>query len=93
MFEIWPVMGKCTVVAKKELFYAWPFGLAAWLCGLIFIDRLNSESSRQTINNSMDQLKKDKVSGTFDLKKYMLIVLHILDPCDNVYFGYLCCFV
>lgn len=71
MFEIWPVMGKCTVVAKKELFYAWPFGLAAWLCGLIFIDRLNSESSRQTINNSMDQLKKDKVNGTFYFLKYM----------------------
>lgn len=71
MFEIWPVMGKCTVVAKKELFYAWPFGLAAWLCGLIFIDRLNSVSSRQTINNSMDQLKKDKVSGTFVFLKYM----------------------
>ncbi|CAG5095080.1 Similar to Agpat1: 1-acyl-sn-glycerol-3-phosphate acyltransferase alpha (Mus musculus) [Cotesia congregata] len=32
MFEMWPVMDKCTVVAKKELFYAWPFGLAAWLC-------------------------------------------------------------
>uniref|UniRef100_A0A1B6IBR7 1-acyl-sn-glycerol-3-phosphate acyltransferase n=1 Tax=Homalodisca liturata TaxID=320908 RepID=A0A1B6IBR7_9HEMI len=61
MFELWPVMRKCTVVAKKELFYAWPFGLAAWLCGLIFIDRLNSETSRQAINSSIDQLKKDKV--------------------------------
>lgn len=61
MFEIWPVMKKCTVVAKKELFYAWPFGLAAWLCGLIFIDRLNSETARQAINNAVVQLKNDKV--------------------------------
>lgn len=61
MFEIWPVMRKCTVVAKKELFYAWPFGLAAWLCGLIFIDRLNSDSARQAINSSISQLKENKV--------------------------------
>uniref|UniRef100_A0A1B6E5F2 1-acylglycerol-3-phosphate O-acyltransferase n=1 Tax=Clastoptera arizonana TaxID=38151 RepID=A0A1B6E5F2_9HEMI len=61
MFEIWPIMKKCTVVAKKELFYAWPFGLAAWLCGLIFIDRLNSDTARQAINNAVVQLKNDKV--------------------------------
>ncbi|PSN36827.1 hypothetical protein C0J52_25020 [Blattella germanica] len=40
MFDIWPIMDKCTVVAKKELFYAWPFGLAAWLCGNIIITTL-----------------------------------------------------
>ncbi|XP_039288067.1 1-acyl-sn-glycerol-3-phosphate acyltransferase alpha isoform X1 [Nilaparvata lugens] len=61
MFELWPVMQKCTVVAKKELFYAWPFGIAAWLCGLIFIDRLNSESAKTAINCSIEQLKTDKV--------------------------------
>ncbi|BES92965.1 unnamed protein product [Nesidiocoris tenuis] len=61
MFELWPVMKKCTVVAKKELLYAGPFGLAAWLCGLIFINRLNSESSRQAINVSADQLRDTKV--------------------------------
>ncbi|XP_075227683.1 1-Acylglycerol-3-phosphate O-acyltransferase 1 [Lycorma delicatula] len=61
MFEIWPVMQKCTVVAKKELLYAWPFGLAAWLCGLIFIDRLNSETAKDAINHSIDKLKQDKV--------------------------------
>jgi lysophosphatidate acyltransferase len=62
MFELWPVMKRCTVVAKRELLYAWPFGLAAWLCGLIFIDRLNSESSRQAINHSINELKGTKVS-------------------------------
>ncbi|XP_014259114.1 1-acyl-sn-glycerol-3-phosphate acyltransferase alpha [Cimex lectularius] len=61
MFELWPVMKKCTVVAKKELLYAGPFGLAAWLCGLVFIDRLNSEASRQAINNSINQLKENKI--------------------------------
>lgn len=61
MFELWPVMKKCTVVAKKELLYAGPFGLAAWLCGLVFIDRLNSEASRQAINKSINQLRENKM--------------------------------
>jgi lysophosphatidate acyltransferase len=63
MFDIWPVMDKCTVVAKKELFYAWPFGLAAWLCGLIFIDRLNSDKARATINRATTLIKEKKVNG------------------------------
>lgn len=61
MFDLWPVMDKCTVVAKKEIFYAWPFGLAAWLCGLIFIDRMNSEKARSTINTAVEYLKENKV--------------------------------
>lgn len=61
MFELWPVMEKCTAVAKKEIFYAWPFGLSAWLCGLIFIDRMNSESARSVLNNATQKLKDEKV--------------------------------
>lgn len=61
MFDIWPVMDKCTVVAKRELFYAWPFGLAAWLCGLIFIDRMNSDKAKNTLNTSTDLIKLKKV--------------------------------
>lgn len=63
MFDIWPVMDKCTVVAKKELFYAWPFGLAAWLCGLIFIDRMNTDKARTTINRATTLIKEKKVNG------------------------------
>lgn len=61
MFEIWAIMRKCTVVAKKELFYAWPFGLAAWLCGLIFIDRVNAGGARAAINKAAAIIKKDQV--------------------------------
>ncbi|XP_034235075.1 1-acyl-sn-glycerol-3-phosphate acyltransferase alpha-like isoform X2 [Thrips palmi] len=61
MFEIWAIMRKCTVVAKKELFYAWPFGLAAWLCGLIFIDRLNAGGARAAINKAASIIKKDQI--------------------------------
>jgi len=63
MFDIWSVMDKCTVVAKKELFYAWPFGLAAWLCGLIFIDRMNTDKARTTINTATTLIKEKKVNG------------------------------
>nr|XP_022903497.1 1-acyl-sn-glycerol-3-phosphate acyltransferase alpha [Onthophagus taurus] len=57
MFDLWPVMDKCTVVAKKEILYAWPFGLAAWLCGLIFIDRMNSEKARTTMKEAAEWIK------------------------------------
>lgn len=61
MFQIWPVMDKCTAVGKKEIFYAWPFGLAAWLCGLIFIDRMNSEKARSVINAATEHIKDKKM--------------------------------
>lgn len=61
MFEIWPVMNKCTVVAKRELFFAWPFGLAAWLCGLIFINRMQSDSARKTIHEASNKIKNKKI--------------------------------
>lgn len=49
------------MVAKKEIFYIWPFGLSAWLCGLIFIDRVHSDRAKNTINDAMDWLKRDKI--------------------------------
>lgn len=61
MFDIWPVMNKCTVVAKRELFYAWPFGLAAWLCGLIFINRMQTDLARGHLNEASTNIKKKKI--------------------------------
>lgn len=61
MFDIWPVMNKCTVVAKRELFFAWPFGLAAWLCGLIFINRMQSDLARENLNKASTNLKNKKI--------------------------------
>lgn len=63
MCHVWPFMRKCTVVVKKELFYAWPFGLAAWLCGLIFIPRMNSDKSRELMNDAAEEIIKNKVRG------------------------------
>lgn len=61
MFDIWPVMNKCTVVAKRELFFAWPFGLAAWLAGLIFINRMQSDASREKLTKSAEHIKNQKI--------------------------------
>ncbi|KAK9747355.1 Acyltransferase [Popillia japonica] len=61
MFDIWAIMDKCTVVAKKELFYAWPFGLASWLAGLIFIDRMNSEKARKTLQDAAESIKAKRI--------------------------------
>lgn len=55
-------MDKCTVVAKKELFYAWPFGLAAWLCGLIFIPRTHRARAQQVMEDAAQKIKQEKVN-------------------------------
>ncbi|XP_060522655.1 1-acyl-sn-glycerol-3-phosphate acyltransferase alpha [Cylas formicarius] len=60
MFNIWPTMGKCTVVAKRELFFAWPFGLAAWLAGLIFIPRVQKDEAKVIMNKAAEKIKSDK---------------------------------
>ncbi|XP_059481137.1 1-acyl-sn-glycerol-3-phosphate acyltransferase alpha-like [Neocloeon triangulifer] len=46
MFWFWRWSHLIAAVAKKEIFYAWPFGLAAWLAGVVFIDRINSDKAR-----------------------------------------------
>lgn len=61
MFDLWPVMNKCTVVAKRELFYAWPFGLAAWLSGLIFINRMQTDKARNSLYAAADIIRQKRI--------------------------------
>jgi lysophosphatidate acyltransferase len=61
MFHLWPTMKKCTVVAKHELLYTGPFGLASWLSGLIFINRIRSDKARDVINEAVSKLKVQKI--------------------------------
>lgn len=65
MFQFWHIMGKCTVVAKKELLYAGPFGPAAWLCDLVFIPRMQSDVARQVMHEAAKKAKKEKVMSIF----------------------------
>lgn len=60
MMKIWPG-GNCTPLAKKELLYSGPFGLAIWLCGITFIDRLNPQKARGTIENLAKSINDDNV--------------------------------
>lgn len=60
MFQIWPE--RCAALIKKELMYAGPFGLAALLCGSVFIDRINTKKALDTMKATMKQVKEKKVS-------------------------------
>ncbi|KAL0276509.1 UNVERIFIED_CONTAM: hypothetical protein PYX00_004068 [Menopon gallinae] len=61
--ELWKVMERCTVISKKEVKYLGPFGLASWLWGTIFIDRLNPGQAKGTINRTGEivRMKKAKL--------------------------------
>jgi len=49
LVEIWPILKIAVPIAKKELMWAGPFGLASWLIGTVFVDR-SSKSSRNDMN-------------------------------------------
>lgn len=58
--KIWPG-GFCTPLAKKEILYSGPFGLANWLCGITFIDRLHPEKSRKTIEDLAKRINEENL--------------------------------
>lgn len=53
---------RCTVLAKKQLLYAGAFGPGSWLCGLIFIDRVNREQAVSTMHAAMKRVLALNVS-------------------------------
>jgi len=57
LMEIWPIIENAAQIAKKELMWAGPFGLASWLTGTVFIDR-SSKSSRDDMNACGKEAKK-----------------------------------
>lgn len=61
LFNIWGVLKFCAPVARKEVFYVWPFGLAAWLGGIVFIDRLNGKTANRQLAETSDLIKKKKI--------------------------------
>lgn len=62
MFQFWRIMGKVTAIAKKELFYFWPFGLCAWLAGVVFIDRNNASKSYNILKETAELTQRDEVN-------------------------------
>lgn len=62
--ELWPTMKKCACIAKKEIIYVFPFGIMAWLCGTIYINRRNSGESQMKISTTAEVIRENKVSYT-----------------------------
>ncbi|XP_044261934.1 putative 1-acyl-sn-glycerol-3-phosphate acyltransferase acl-2 isoform X2 [Tribolium madens] len=58
--ELWPALDNCTVISKKEILYFQPFGLAAWLWGTIFIDRVKREHAQAAVNKTGETIRTRK---------------------------------
>ncbi|XP_031617252.1 1-acyl-sn-glycerol-3-phosphate acyltransferase alpha [Contarinia nasturtii] len=55
---LWPVIGRATVVAKREVLYAFPFGIAAYLWGTLFIDKSNTTDSVNRLNKETHAIRE-----------------------------------
>lgn len=55
---LWPVIGRATVVAKREVLYYFPFGLASYLWGTLFIDRSNKTDAKDRLNKETNAIRE-----------------------------------
>ena len=59
MMKLWPEhIRYCTILAKKEIFWALPFGFTAWLAGVEYVDRKNRERSSETMRFLMKKVQE-----------------------------------
>ncbi|XP_055685235.1 1-acyl-sn-glycerol-3-phosphate acyltransferase beta-like [Lutzomyia longipalpis] len=78
MFNLWELMDRVTGIAKKEMFYVFPFGPAAWLAGLPYIDRQSPKSGYQTLGRCAKLMKEEDIKmfiypeGTRNSKRGLL---------------------
>lgn len=52
------MIGRATVVAKKELLYAFPFGQAAYLWGTLYIDRSDKSHAMGKLNKEAEAIQR-----------------------------------
>ncbi|KAH0626818.1 hypothetical protein JD844_002055 [Phrynosoma platyrhinos] len=60
MLEVMPE--RCVTIAKKELLYLGPVGLACWVCGLIFIDRKKKKAAMDIMEHVAQIMRQEDVS-------------------------------
>lgn len=80
MFNIWHVADKIAAIARKEIFYVWPFGLAAYLAGVVFIDRNNTKDAYKQLKITSEVMIKNKVKIfriSTGLNKLAVVVLYL----------------
>lgn len=53
-------MNKTTVISRMLLLFAGPFGICAWLAGLIFINKNSTDGCVNKINEAVEYLKAKK---------------------------------
>jgi lysophosphatidate acyltransferase len=58
---LWPLLGRATVVAKKELMYLFPFSFGIYLWGTIFIDRKSTKDAHQTLDVQSEEIIQKQV--------------------------------
>ncbi|XP_028170546.1 1-acyl-sn-glycerol-3-phosphate acyltransferase beta-like [Ostrinia furnacalis] len=60
MFNIWHVAYKMTAIAKSEVFYVWPFGLSAYLAGVVFINRSDAKNAYKKLEITSKVMVNEK---------------------------------
>lgn len=60
ILEVWPIARKLTVIARMLLLFAGPFGLGAYLCGLVFINKDSPDRGKQKMKDAMEKLKEER---------------------------------
>jgi lysophosphatidate acyltransferase len=59
MMYMWPKYVRvCTILAKKELIWAGPFGPSSWLAGVEFVDRKNRQRAIETLNRLTAKIRQ-----------------------------------
>ncbi|XP_072176434.1 1-acyl-sn-glycerol-3-phosphate acyltransferase alpha-like [Diadema setosum] len=58
-FGVWPK--RCVPIGKKELLFTGTFGACLYLCGIIFIDRLNPDKARNTLERTAKYMEDNNV--------------------------------
>lgn len=58
IIEIYWVCRNVSPMMKKEIFYALPFGIAAYLCNGVFIDRKNRAAATKVLSNEASKIKQ-----------------------------------
>lgn len=80
MMKLWPDYVRfCTILAKKELIWALPFGFTAWLAGLEYVDRKNRDKSSKTMKNLTKKVQENSLRlWVFPEGKISFVLRHVV---------------